>query len=173
MDTQKKITVVVDLKRNGFVQKPMFIQNDTNIIEFQVQENGEDADVSSLGEIITNYRRPDKEIISHVLSVEDGVIPYEIGTKEMEVAGEGDLEIQFYNGDSTERISTKQMKVKVLEEIGSEEIADEEEEETFLQEVLIAASEAKKDSAKPLAVETRTSDPSDLYDGRMWLRSDL
>ncbi|MFD2681219.1 hypothetical protein [Bacillus seohaeanensis] len=137
MKTVNKKTVTIDLRQSTVIPLPQFIQNDTNILEFIVKDNRIDADLSNIGRIVVNYKRPDNHIVSRLLTPVNNTVSYEIGNEEMEVAGRGKLEIQFFSLDNLERISTKKLEVRIHENIGSSAIQEDDEDLTILQELFI------------------------------------
>jgi BppU N-terminal domain len=137
LETQKKSIVAIDLKQNNMLPLPQFIQHDTNIIEFDVKENGDSADFSNIGRIVANYKRPDKKVITRMLEAKEGTVSYTIGLEEMAVAGIAELELQFFSQDNLQRISTKRFKVSISQEIGSSEVAPGDNKLTLLQELFV------------------------------------
>lgn len=133
METTNKQSVLIDLKKPNVISTPQFIQQDTNIINFIIKENGVDADFSNIGNVIVNYKRPDGKVITKMLFPDGNSLSYKVGSAEMEVAGVGELEIQFYNLDATERISTRRFKVEFSQVIGSDEVIRDDEEYSLLQ----------------------------------------
>lgn len=120
---------------------PQFIQQDTNVLEFLVKDNGANADLSNIGRIVVNYKRPDDKVISRLLTAEGNKVLYEIGQEEMEVSGYGELELQFFSQDNLYRISTKRFKVYLSESIGTDTIYEDNENLTLLQELFIEVEE--------------------------------
>ncbi|MFP7447166.1 BppU family phage baseplate upper protein [Bacillus infantis] len=137
METQKKTSLSIDLKQTTMIPMPQFIQQDTNVLEFEIKENGEAADLSNIGRIVVNYKRPDGKVISRLLSVEENTVSYSIGVEEMQVAGYAEIELQFYSKNNLQRISTKRFKVSMSQEIGTREIGDTEGTLTILQELFV------------------------------------
>jgi hypothetical protein len=137
LETQKKTSLNIDLKQTTMIPMPQFIQQDTNVLEFDIKENGEAADLSNIGRIVVNYKRPDGKVISRLLSVEENTVSYSIGVEEMQVAGYAEIELQFYSKDNLQRISTKRFKVSMSKEIGTREIGDTEGTLTILQELFV------------------------------------
>ncbi|MGD6897105.1 hypothetical protein [Bacillus infantis] len=141
METLTKQSIVIDLKQTSFLPTPQFIQQDSNIIEFTVLENGIEADLSNIGKIVVNFKRSDKKVISRLLVAEGNKLSYEIGEQEMEVHGEGELEIQFYSSIDLSRISTKRFKINLFESIGTTAISEGDKDLTLLQELFIQVTE--------------------------------
>ncbi|MGD6899346.1 BppU family phage baseplate upper protein [Bacillus infantis] len=137
METLKKTSMTIDLKQTTMIPMPQFIQQDTNVLEFEIKENGESADLSNIGRIVVNYKRPDGKVISRLLTVEENTVSYSIGVEEMQVAGFAEIELQFYSKDNLQRISTKRFKVSMSQEIGTREIGDTEGTLTILQELFV------------------------------------
>ncbi|MDC3412520.1 BppU family phage baseplate upper protein [Terrihalobacillus insolitus] len=150
MDIINKRTITVDLRQNTVISLPQFIQNDNNIIEFDIKDNGVSADLTNIGRIVVNYKRPDGVAISRLLDVVNGVVSYTIGIDEMKIAGYGELEIQFFDTTETERISTKRMKVNMLKSIGTDKIYENTDELTLL-ESLFAETDTAKTNANDAA----------------------
>jgi hypothetical protein len=144
LETSNKRVIAVDLRKNTMIPLPQFIQNDTNIIEFIIKDNGADADLTTIGRIVVNYKRPDNAVVSRLLEVVDGKVPYKIGLDEMKLSGRGKLEIQFFSLDNVTRLSTKIMEIQILDEIGSTEVREDNDQVTLLQELFIETDEAKK-----------------------------
>ena len=140
MQVQSKQTITIDLKKNTIIQLPQFIQNDTNVMEFDVKDNGSDADLSNITRIVMNYKRPDKVVVSRLLTASGNIVTYEIGTEEMQTAGYGEVEIQFFEDDK--RISTKRFKVYMIESIGTDSIY-EGTDLTLLQDLFVEVADVK------------------------------
>ncbi|MCM3573275.1 phage baseplate upper protein [Mesobacillus subterraneus] len=147
MEVAKKLSITLDLKQTTMIPLPQFIQNDTNILELKIKFNGVDADLSNITRIVVNYKRPDKKVISRLLTATGNTIVYEIGLEEMEVPGLGEMEIQFFEND--QRISTKRFKVNMLPSIGTDTIYENTEQLTVLQELFVEVETVK--------VETETA----------------
>lgn len=141
METLTKRSIIIDLKQATMLSTPQFIQQDSNILEFTVLENGADADLTNIGKIVVNYKRSDKKVISRLLYAEGNKITYEIGQEEMEIHGEGELEIQFYSSDILTRISSRRFKINLSESIGTTSISEGDENVTLLQQLMIEVTE--------------------------------
>lgn len=113
MEAKNKQTIVVDLRVTKSIPMPQFIQQDTNVIEFVVKNNGADADLSSIGNIVVYYKRPDRTVIDRMLESVGNVVTYELGSAEMEYPGIGELELQFFSADNRYRLSLSRFKVHV------------------------------------------------------------
>jgi hypothetical protein len=135
MQTINKQSITIDLKQTTMIPLPQFIQNDSNILEFTILENGVAADLSNIGRIVVNYKREDKVVVDRLLVPEGNVLTYQIGAAEMEESGYGEVEIQFYSLDSIYRVSTKKFKVYMAKSIGVTYV--ESEDLTPLQELFV------------------------------------
>ncbi|MBS4191186.1 hypothetical protein KHA94_13435 [Bacillus sp. FJAT-49705] len=141
METLTKRSIVIDLKQVNMLPTPQFIQQDSNILEFVVLDNGVDANLENIGKIIVNYKRPDGKVISRLLTAEGNKVVYEIGQAEMEVHGEGLLEIQFYSLDILQRISSRTFKIILSQSIGTTGISEDDKNITILQQLMIEVTE--------------------------------
>lgn len=141
METLTKRYIEIDLKQANMLPTPQFIQQDSNILEFIVKENGVDADLSNIGKIIVNYKRPDNKVISRLINAEGNKVIYEIGQEEMKVHGEGLIEIQFYSLDVLQRISTRVFKINLSQSIGTTGINEDDKNLTILQQLMIEVTE--------------------------------
>lgn len=137
METINKQQVTIDLKKPNVLSTPQFIQQDSNIIDFKVKDNGVDADLSNISRVVINYKRPDGVVISRLLQPSGNIVSYTIGLAEMEVPGQGELEVQFFSEGDAKRISTRRFKVKFSEEIGTDEIQNNDEALTVLQALFV------------------------------------
>ena len=147
METSALQSVIIDLKKASVLPTPSFIQQDTNIIEFTVKDNGTDADLTNIGKIVVNYKRPDKAVITRLLSAEENKVVYTIGSEEMKVPGYGELEIQFYSADNLKRISTRRFKTYISQQIGSGDILEGDSQLTLLQELFVDVETVKQGMA--------------------------
>jgi hypothetical protein len=129
LQTVNKQSLTIDIRKRAisstFVEKssmnhpiPQFVQGDTNIIEAVIQDNGESADLSAVGKVVGNFKRQDNKVVSRSAVVSGNVVTYTLGNEEMIKAGIGELELQFFNTDESERLSTLRFKVNVTPEIG-------------------------------------------------------
>jgi lysophospholipase L1-like esterase len=165
VQTTKRISIQIDLAKETKIPLPTFVQHDTNIIEIIVVENGVAADISTIGRIVANYRRPDKQVISRLLTIEGKKAVYTLGTEEMELAGVGDVEFAFYSTDDVQRVSTNHIRVLINPNIGTDAIYDNDSQLTVLQSVFVEVktngdyAKAQGDYAaeKGLAAETAAS----------------
>ncbi|WP_139266918.1 BppU family phage baseplate upper protein, partial [Cytobacillus oceanisediminis] len=162
METLNKQLIAVDLKKSTMIPLPQFIQNDTNILEIQVKDNGSDADFTNIGKIVVNYKRPDKVVISRLLDSSNNRVTYEIGLQEMEVAGHAEVELQFFSSDALQRISTKRFKVLMYESIGTDNIFEDSGDLTILQELFVEVEDLNNrmelaESARESAETTRVN----------------
>lgn len=144
MDVQNKQTVILDLRKNSIAGMPSYIQEDSNVIEFTIMDNGATADLANVGNIVVNYKRPDKAVISRLLTAEGNKVTYTIGSEEMKVPGYGELEIQFYSDDNLKRISTKRFKTYISQQIGSGDILEGDSNLTLLQELFVDVETTKQ-----------------------------
>lgn len=137
METRKIQTITIDLKQTSVIPLPSFIQHDTNILEILVKDNEVDADLSNVGRIVVNYKRPDKKVISRLLTFVGNKVTYEIGLEEMEIAGRGDVELNFFSSDNLQRISTMRFKIYFNESIGTDSIYENTDDLNVLQELFV------------------------------------
>jgi lysophospholipase L1-like esterase len=129
LQTVNNQSLTIDIRKRAisstFVEKssmnhpiPQFVQGDTNIIEAVIKDNGEDADLSVVGKVVGNFKRQDNVVVSRSAVVSGNVVTYTLGNEEMLKAGIGELELQFFNTDESERLSSLRFKVNVTPEIG-------------------------------------------------------
>ncbi|MBG9586919.1 hypothetical protein [Cytobacillus firmus] len=173
METINKQIISVDLKKSTMIPLPQFIQNDTNILEVQVKDNGNEADFTNIGKVVVNYKRPDKLVISRLLTASNNLVTYEIGLQEMEVAGHAEVELQFFSADALQRISTKRFKVFMYESIGTDNIFEDSGDLTILQELFVEVedlnnrmelAEAVRDAAETSRAEAEIARESAEFD---------
>jgi hypothetical protein len=143
LEAQKKLSIEIDLSKDVVFPIIKMIQHDTNILEFVVKENGEDADLSKIGRIIVYYRRPDKEEIPRFLKANGNKINYVIGYQEMKLFGEGQMELQFYSLDNLSRVSTKRFKIYLSGSSGTDLVIESDKDLTVLQELFEEVSDLK------------------------------
>jgi chemotaxis protein histidine kinase CheA len=143
LEAQKKLSIEIDLSKDVVFPFIKMIQHDTNILEFVVKENGEDADLSKIGRIIVFYRRPDKEEIPRFLKANGNKINYGIGYQEMKLFGEGQIELQFYSLDNLSRVSTKRFKIYLSGSSGTDLVIESDKDLTLLQELFVEVSDLK------------------------------
>jgi lysophospholipase L1-like esterase len=146
LETLKTHKIIVDLKKPTVIPLPQFIQQDTNVLEFEVLENGEPADLSNINRIVVNFKRQDRRVFSRLLSAEDNKISYTLGMEEMGTAGIGEVELNFFNDDNTERLSTRRFKVQVSEQIGTREVTDPTAM-SVLQKLFVEVSDVKTNTS--------------------------
>ncbi|NBI30729.1 hypothetical protein ERL59_17400, partial [Chengkuizengella sp. YPA3-1-1] len=139
METSNKQTIEIDLKQNNIVPIPSFVQQDTNVLEFVILEEGDPVDFSNIGKIVVNFKTPDETVISRILIPQHHMITYELGLAEQETAGTCELELQFFSEDNFTRTSTKRFKIYLSETLS--ELAIMENELTTLQELFIEVQE--------------------------------
>jgi hypothetical protein len=143
LEAQKKLSIEIELSKDVVFPFIKMIQHDTNILEFVVKENGEDADLSKIGRIVVYYRRPDKEEIPRFLKANGNKINYKIGYQEMKLFGEGQIELQFYSLDNLSRVSTKRFKIYLSGSSGTDLVIESDKDLTLLQELFVEVSDLK------------------------------
>ncbi|OXS77962.1 SGNH/GDSL hydrolase family protein [Domibacillus enclensis] len=116
MDPINKQEIIIDLRRNTTVAFPYFTQFDTNVIDFIIKDKGIDADLSAVTNIVANFKRSDKVVITRSLTAVDNVVTYELGTEEMQTDGIAEISISFFEGE--DRLSTRKMKLYIGESLG-------------------------------------------------------
>jgi hypothetical protein len=137
MQTINKQSLTLDLKKKTMISTPHFIQGDTNILEFTIKENDAVADFSNIGRIVVNYKRSDGKKISRLLVPVNDKVVYQLGIEEMEVPKYGEIELQFFNSEITERVSTLRFKIHLSESIGTDMIYENSEDLSVLQELFV------------------------------------
>lgn len=140
MQTINKQTIYVDIRQTLTAPIPQFVQEDTNIINFVILDDGEPATLDNVGNIIVNYKRPDNQVISRILTATNNIISFQIGMEEMAVSGRGQLELQFYNSDGKTRLSTKIFAVVISQSIGTTSINPDSQEVSLLQQLITEVS---------------------------------
>jgi hypothetical protein len=143
LEVPKKLSIEIDLSKDEVYPFIKMIQHDTNILEFDVKENGADADLSNIGRIVAYYRRRDKKEIPRFLKAVGNKINYEIGYQEMKLFGEGQIEIQFYSLDNLSRVSTKRFKIYLSGSLGTDLVIESDKDLTVLQELFLEVSDLK------------------------------
>ncbi|MGG0889951.1 hypothetical protein [Cytobacillus horneckiae] len=118
MEIKKRQRVTLDLRKNLAVPTPTFVQNDTNILEFIIKDNGADADLSNVDNITVTFKRPDGTITTTKLNQVGNVITYHFGFEEMAIPGHGELSIQFFQGSN--RLSSNNLKVYFAKSLSTE-----------------------------------------------------
>lgn len=152
MQTTNKQSLTIDIRKrslsSNFIEKtnvsqyiPQFVQGDTNILEAVIKDDGVDADLSNVGKVIANFKRQDRTVVSRSATKTGNVVTYTMGNEEMAKSGIGELELQFFNADDTERISTLRFKVNVMAEIGVG--LEGEDGPTLVQELVFNGDYAK------------------------------
>jgi hypothetical protein len=142
--TINKQTITIDLKRSTIIPLLRFIQGDTNQLEIVIKDNGQDADFSNIGRIVTNFKRKDRKVISRLLTNDsNNIVLYQFGSEEMQVDGESEIELQFFSIDNKERISTHRFKVLLFASIGTDTIHENNGDLTLLQELFVEVDEVK------------------------------
>ncbi|WP_433959306.1 hypothetical protein [Cytobacillus horneckiae] len=118
MEIKKRQRVTLDLRKDSAVPTPTFVQNDTNILEFIIKDNGADADLSNVDNITVTFKRQDGTITTTKLTQVGNVITYQFGFEEMAIPGHGELSIQFFQGNN--RLSSNNLKVYFAKSLSTE-----------------------------------------------------
>ena len=130
---QNEYTLTVDIKKKGINQIPVFVKNDTAILNIRVLDEDVEYDISQADRYTVSFKKPKGELVTGQGRYENGMLVYELGATEMEETGMLEVVAQIYIGET--RISTRPFQVKILDDyeggIGSEE------QLTFLQELFI------------------------------------
>lgn len=142
----KKLPIEIDLSKDAILPIKELIQQDTNILEFTVKNNGVDADLSTVGRIVVNYRRPDKKTITRYLKPVGNVLTYELGYEENQLRGEGKIDIQFFSLDNTKRLSKKDFRIYLASTVGNELAIENEPQYTVLQDLFIETDQLRQDT---------------------------
>ncbi len=137
MENNRKQTVIIDLRQTSTVATPSFIQYDTNILEFVIKDNGLDAELNNIERITANYKRPDGVETSRILVPAGNVVAYEFGTEEMAEPGYGEINVQFFQGET--RLSSKRLKVYFASNLGA--VFENSAGLPLLQELFVEVSE--------------------------------
>jgi glycerophosphoryl diester phosphodiesterase len=146
LETLKTQKIIVDLKKPTVIPLPQFIQQDTNILEFEVLDDGAPADLTNINRIVVNFKRQDRKVFSRFLNAEENKISYTLGMEEMATAGVGEVELNFFNADNTERLSTRRFKVQISEQIGTREVTDPTAM-SVLQELFVEVNDVKTNTS--------------------------
>lgn len=138
MTLARRYEIEVDIKsgKNKAVI-PQFILGDSNVIDFAILENGVPSRMGGIGRIVANFKRADGQIISRLLSYSGNIVTYEVGSEEMLSTGLGNVEVQFFNEDNTRRLTTFSMRVNMVDNLGAEEILNNDPEMTLLQSLFL------------------------------------
>lgn len=118
MEIKKKQSITLDLRYHSVVPTPSFVQNDTNVLEFIIKDDGADADLSNVDNITVTFKRPDGAITTTKLNQVGNVITYHFGFEEMAIPGHGELSIQFFQGSN--RLSSNNLKVYFAKSLSTE-----------------------------------------------------
>lgn len=137
METVNKQEIIIDLRRNTTVSFPYFTQFDTNTLDFIVKENGVDANLTDVTEIVVNFKRSDKQTIIRSLTAVGNVVTYTLGTEEMQTTGYAEISISFFEGQN--RLSTRKMKLYIGESLGP--AFEKSEGMPLLQELFVEVAE--------------------------------
>lgn len=116
METINKQGITIDFRQSTDIPLPTFTQYDTNILEITVNDNGQPAVLTDIGNIVANHKRPDGKITTRILEPVGNVITYQFGVEEMGKPGEGQLVLQFFKNNA--RRSTNPIKVYFTENFG-------------------------------------------------------
>jgi hypothetical protein len=143
MALQQNFNITLDLKKQIAVasQIPTFIQNDTSTLFITLVDNGKAYDFASADRYVINMKRPDGKIITGLATydTETQKIKYNFGSTEMELAGNLEVSISLFLGES--RISTRPFMVRILKDY--EEGIPSEEGYSALQELFIEVDTVK------------------------------
>jgi hypothetical protein len=143
MALQQNFNITLDLKKQIAVasQIPTFIQNDTSTLFITLMDNGKAYDFASADRYVINMKRPDGKIITGLATydTETQKIKYNFGSTEMELAGNLEVSISLFLGES--RISTRPFMVRILKDY--EEGIPSEEGYSALQELFIEVDTVK------------------------------
>jgi lysophospholipase L1-like esterase len=147
VQTINKQTITIDLKRSTVIPLLRFIQGDTNQLEIVINDNGQVADFSNIGRIVTNFKRKDRKVISRLLTNHsNNKVLYQFGLEENQVDGESEIELQFFSIDNKERISTHRFKVLLFASIGTDEIHENNGDLPLLQKLFGEVESVKQDT---------------------------
>lgn len=145
MEIVRKIPVTLDFRQVTKIPMPQINQFDSNVFEFTIVDNGEAADLSNVERVVGNYRRPDKTVVSRILTHAANVIEYPLGAEEMAQQGMGELNVQLF--DASKRLSSVTIKVYLHDNLGAD--LETSEGMTLLQEIFVEVSD--------LAVEAQSA----------------
>lgn len=135
--------VDIDIRKHSLVSTPSFVQNDSNVIRVSIYDNGEPADLSNIGKVVVNYKRPDRQIISRELTRSNNVVDYKIGLPEMEKVGVAQVELQLYDLSGSARLSLFRFSVNIVDEIGTQEVREDNDDVTLLQEIFMEVEDIR------------------------------
>ena len=141
-------SINIDIRNMHQVPTVTFIQNDNNILLINVYENNSLADMSSVGNVMINFKRSDGVIFTQTVDWEGSVVTYKPSINDMAVSGIGEAEIQFYDKTViTNKISTRKFKVNFIGSIGIGDagITEENPDVAFLQELINQVSAVQND----------------------------
>ena len=68
LETVNIKAIQLDLKKPKLTTIGDFIQNDTNIIKFTLTDNGSVIDLDVIDQILINYKKPNGEIVSRIVT---------------------------------------------------------------------------------------------------------
>ncbi|WP_416312858.1 SGNH/GDSL hydrolase family protein [Rossellomorea sp. FS2] len=146
----------MDIRKNNKVAIPSFVQGDTNVVEFEILDNGVAADLSTVGKVVANYKRPDKHVVTREATYAGNIVSYRMGQEEMEVAGLGEVEVQFFNADYSKRVSTFAVRINVAQSVGEAAELSDELGNTLLQDLLVKGDYAEE-QAKQAEAAAKTA----------------
>lgn len=130
---QNEYTLTVDIKKKGINQIPVFVKNDTAILNLRFLDDDMEYDISTADRYTVSFKKPSGGKVTGQGRYENGMLVYELGATEMEEVGTLEVIAQVYIG--TTRISTRPFQVKILEDI--ENGIASQEQLTLLQELFI------------------------------------
>lgn len=130
---QNEYTLIVDIKKKGINQIPVFVKNDTAILNLRFLDNDVDYDISTADRYTVSFKKPSGAKVTGQGRYENGMLVYNLGATEMEEVGMLEVIAQVYIGDT--RISTRPFQVKIIEDI--ENGIASQEQLTLLQELFI------------------------------------
>lgn len=140
-------TIKVDLIRKSLIQNsqdksvPTFIEGDTNRLVFDLYTNGIAADLSNVGRAVANFKSG-TNVYSRLATVNGSQATYDLGVEESALPGLAEVELQLYNADNTQRVTTIRVKVYIAKAIGEVDISPANPEYTVLQELFIEVDDA-------------------------------
>ncbi|VXC08507.1 hypothetical protein BACI349Y_560047 [Bacillus sp. 349Y] len=143
MEAVRMEYVDIDIRRHSLVSTPSFIQRDSNVISINIFDNGKPADLSNIGKVIVNYKRPDRKIFSRELTRSGNVVEYRIGQPEMERVGVAQVELQLYDLTGSTRLSLFRFTVNIVDEIGTQEVREDNDDVTLLQEIFMEVEDIR------------------------------
>ena len=116
MEAQRLIPVTLDFRKPTQIPMPQIQQYDSNVFKFTVLDDGNPADLSNVDRVVVNFRKPNKKMITRIVTPSDNVITYLMSKEEMDKDGPGELNLQIYEGSN--RLSSAIMKVYITRNLG-------------------------------------------------------